>query len=232
MKAIILAGGEGTRLRPITYEIPKPLFPIKKKPVIEHVVDFLNKYGASEIRIIIGKKQKNDFNNWKRSLKIKLQSKIKFFIENERSGTFGCLRTVKNWIKKDRFIVANGDCLIDFDLNTLIKFHDYYRPIASTPLTKTNTSGNYGIVEMNGNFIKKIKKKYIVAKSEFISGGLYIFEPEIFDYDELSKKFVNIESDILKKLIKDKEIMGIKINKSRFFDCGTIESLEKAIKKW
>ncbi|MEK7658096.1 MAG: nucleotidyltransferase family protein [Patescibacteria group bacterium] len=231
MKVVILAGGEGTRLRPITYEIPKPLFPVKRKAVISHIIDFFNKYGASEIGIIIERRQKKDFDNWKKFLKNKQKSKIKFFIENKRGGTFGCLRIVKNWIKKDSFIVANGDCLVDFDLNKLMRFHNKYKPIVSVPILKVNTSGNYGIVEMNDNFVKKFKRENIIA-GEFISGGPYIFQPKIFDYDESSKKFINIESGIFLKLIKDNKIMGIKIRKSRFFDCGTFDSLEKAIKNW
>ena len=185
MKAVILAGGEGTRLRPITYEIPKPLFPVKKKAILSYVIDFFNKYDILEIGIIIERRQKNDFYNWKKFLKNKKKSKIKFFIENERSGTYGCLRIVKKWIGKDKFIVANGDCLIDFDLNKLIKFHNNHKPTISVPLLKVNTSGNYGIVEMNNNFIKKYKRKNIIV-GEFIAGGPYIFEPEIFDFDESS----------------------------------------------
>lgn len=231
MKVVILAGGEGTRLRPITHEIPKSLFPVKKKPIISHIIDFFNKYNISEIGIIIERRQKRDFYNWKKFFKNKQKPKIKFFIENKRGGTFGCLRIVKNWIKNDDFIVTNGDCLIDFDLNKLIKFNNSYKPIVSMPLLKVNTSGDYSIAEMSNNFIKKYKRKNVAA-GKFIAGGPYIFQSEIFNFDEPFKKFINIESDIFPKIIKDNKIMGIKIKKSRFFDCGTFDSLEKAIKNW
>lgn len=231
MKAIILAGGEGTRLRPITYEIPKSLFPIKKKAIINYLIEFFNKYNISEIGIIINHRQKNDFYNWKKNLKNKKKSKIKFFIENKRGGTFGCLKIIENWVKKDSFIVANGDCLIDFNLNKLIKFHNSHNSIASSPLLKVNTSGNYAIVEIDNNFVKKIKRNDVI-EGEFISGGPYIFQSKIFNYDNFSKKNINIEIDIFPKLIKDRKIIALKINKSRFFDCGTFNSLEKAIKKW
>lgn len=231
MKAIILAGGEGTRLRPITYEIPKALLTVKKRAIISYLIDFFNKYDISEIGIIIENSQKNDFYNWKKFLKNKKKSKIKFFIENKRSGTFGCLRIIKNWVKKDDFLVANGDCLIDFDLNKLTRFHNNNKPTVSIPLLKVNTSGNYGIIEMNGKVVRRIKKKDVIAGG-FIDSGLYIVKPEIFDYNESFEKNLDIVFDIFPKLIKNNKIMALKINKSRFFDCGTFDSLEKAIKNW
>lgn len=230
MKIVILAGGEGTRLYPITYEIPKPLITIKKKPVIDYVIDFLAHYGFSEIGVIINAKHKIDFDLWEE--KRIGSGMIHLFVEDKPAGTFGCLRLVKNWINNESFVVANGDCLVDCNFDEVIEFHNAHRPVVTAPLLKVNTSGNYGIYVMDGIYVKQFLRKEIVAGNEFIGGGPYICEPTIFDYDEPMKEFLNIEADIFPKLIKNKQIIAILEKKSRFFDCGTLENWGKAIKEW
>lgn len=231
-KAIILAGGEGTRLRPITYEIPKPLVPVKKKPIINHIIDFFARGGINNMAIVISNKHQKDFEQWKKTLDKTVARKVKIFQETTPAGTFGCLRILKDWIGKDSFVVANGDCLVDFDFNMLDQLHQKNGSIVSAPLLMANTAGNYSLVEMDDIYIKNIKLAQVPALSALISGGPYIVEPKIFNYDDLSKSFLTMEKDIFPMLINDKKIIGLKIEKSRFFDCGTLENWERAIREW
>lgn len=228
-KAIILAGGEGTRLRPVTYEIPKPLIPVKKKPVIDHVIEFLARYGFSEIAVVISAKHKDDFETWKKH-RMGL-TPVSLFMEKRPAGTFGCLRFMKDWIGNESFVVANGDCLVDCDLGEVITLHNAYKPVLTEPLVKVCTSGNYGVPVMDGIFLAKFSRKDVVAGGEFICGGPHIFEPTIFDYDDSDKALLNIE-ELFPRLIEHKKILGLRRESGRFFDCGTLESWERAIKEW
>jgi mannose-1-phosphate guanylyltransferase len=233
MKAVILAGGAGTRLRPITYEIPKPLVPVKKKSIITYVVEFLNKYDISEIAIIISEGHIEDFKIWKEIIKKNIKVLPVIFQEKKAAGTFACLREVKSWIGRDDFISINGDSLMDFDLHSLISFHNSHKRVATAAIMKSNVAGSYFIPKLSSdNLLKSIERKPVKALSEYISSGVYIFTSAIFSYDDLSYSVLQTELDIFPKLIKDKNIFGFKIEKSRFYDCGTLESWEQAIKEW
>lgn len=233
MKAIILAGGEGTRLRPITYEIPKPLIPVKKKPVITHIINFFNKHGIFDIGIIISGAHQEDFKIWRDVWHKNIFSQLIFFITKEGSGTFSCLRVTKDWIGNEDFIVCNGDTLVDFYLPSLVKLHKRNISIATMALVQSNTYGSADVPRLGEkNKVKGLERKNIEPMSDFINSGFCIFKPEIFNYDELNLEFLDREKDIFPKLIKDDAIIAIKMDQGRLFDVGTIESWEKAIKEW
>ena len=118
MKAIILAGGRGKRLRPITDYVPKPLIPIKNIPIIEWQIKYLKKYGVSEIIICSGYKSEmieNYLNNKK------LGIKITYSIENRPLGTGGAIKQASKKIKDNSFLVINGDIITNIDLKKLFK---------------------------------------------------------------------------------------------------------------
>ena len=97
-KAVILAGGKGTRLYPITKEIPKPLLPINKKPIINYLVDLFKNYGIKEIAVLVSKEDKQDFEWWKK--RYYLKDNIRLITEEQPLGTFGGLYLLKEWIGK------------------------------------------------------------------------------------------------------------------------------------
>lgn len=233
MKAIILAGGEGTRLRPITYEIPKPLIPVKKKPIISHILDFIETYKIIDVAIIINKAHIADFEIWKEIWQKKLSIKPSFFVEEKPAGTFACMRLVKDWIGEDDFIVFNGDSLIDFDLQSLIDCHQSHRQIGTVGLIQSSTSGDYGVpVLTEANHISRFDRRVVKPASDFVCFGCYIFRPQIFMYDELDQPFLLIEKDIFPKLIENEVLVAMQINKGRFYECGSLESWEDAIMEW
>ena len=227
-KAVILAGGVGTRLRPITYEIPKPLIPVKKKPLVNHIIDFLDGGGIRDIALIISAEHRDDFKRWQKYYR---KARIKIFVEKSPMGTFGALRIVKKWLGRKSFVVTNGDCLIDFDLDRLIKFHKKQGAVAATPCMFTATTGNYTVPKLNGNLIERLERKDVHAGTVRIAGGPYIFKHSIFDYDDPGRTFLNIEADIFPKLMSEKQLVGTEVD-GRFYDCGLLENWERAIKEW
>src|SRR3989344_3920021 len=119
MKVTILSGGKGTRLMPLTVNTPKPLVPVHGRSILEHIVQFFEKYGCTEIGLMTAADITHHFDEWRN--KRSGPAKIEIFGEAVRSGTFGCMRSVKDWVGDEQFIVTNGDCLLDFDLNVLTK---------------------------------------------------------------------------------------------------------------
>ncbi|MBT6839055.1 MAG: nucleotidyltransferase family protein, partial [Nitrosopumilus sp.] len=148
MKAIILAGGRGKRLRPITDYVPKPLIPIKNIPIIEWQIKYLKKFGVSEVIICSGYKTEmieNYLNNKK------LGVKITFSIETTPLGTGGAIKKAGKKISEKSFIVINGDVITNMDLKKLLKKEN---SIASIQL-KTK----FGILQTNDDKIIKFDEK-------------------------------------------------------------------------
>ncbi len=233
MKAVILAGGLGTRLRPVTYEIPKPLLPVKKKPIINHLLEFFLRHDISDFAILISRSHENDFQRWKENNRNELgNAKINIFFEEKPRGTFGGLSLLKDWLGKETFILSNGDELKDFDLNRFIEFHKNKKGAGTIAMVKVPNPQEYGVPILNGHHIREFLEKPDPAPSEYISSGLYALEPEILDYADFSKEFLMIEKDIFPKLAAEGKLMGMKIENGRWFDCGNLERWEKAIKEW
>ena len=148
MKAIILAGGRGNRLRPITDYVPKPLIPIKNIPIIEWQIKYLKKFGISEIIVCSGYKTEMIENYLKNK---KLGIKITFSIEDKPLGTGGAIKKAGKKIKDKSFLVINGDIITNIDLKKMMEKEN---SIASIHL-KTK----FGILQTDGNKIIKFDEK-------------------------------------------------------------------------
>lgn len=232
MKSIILAGGLGTRLRPLTYEIPKPLIPIQKKPLLNHLISFLENH-TSEIGVIISGAHKPDFDRWLKHWQDDLaNSKITLFLEEKPAGTFGCLRLIKDWVGSEDFMVTNGDELMEFDLASFLEFHKQHKPVTSMVLMSPPDSKGYNSLSLEGHVIKNYLYDPEKTSSKLISAGFYAFSPSIFEYDDLSKDVISIEHNIFPNVAKDGKCFGFVALEGRFFDCGTFERWEKAMKEW
>jgi NDP-sugar pyrophosphorylase family protein len=233
MKALILAGGQGTRLRPITYEIPKPLLTVKKEPILNHLIHLFERHHISEIGVIVSRDHEADFARWIHTWSKELpHEKISIFHEEKPSGTFGWLRHLRAWLGNEKFILSNGDELKDFDLTALKNFHESNRPVATIALVRVPDPHEYGVPVLDEHRIKEFLEKPTNPPSNFINSGLYILEPTIFDYADWSKDFLMIEKDIFPKVAAAGELHGYKFEDSRWYDCGNLERWEKAIKEW
>jgi len=232
MKAVILAGGLGTRLRPITYEIPKPLLPIQGKTLTEHVFDILKAAGVDEVFLAIGHmsdKIKQYFKDGK-----EFGLKIRYLVEDEPLGTGGWMHLMQeqNLVPKEDFIVVNGDNLFDIDFKDMLKLHKKEKAIITLSLHEVDDIGSLGVVAMQGNkvidFVEKPKKEE--APSHYISAGYYIFSTEAFDYIPKEKKFM-LEKELFPMLAKQKKVAGY-ISNAQWFDTGTFERWHQVIHEW
>jgi len=233
MKGIILAGGLGTRLRPITYEIPKPLLTVKKKPIINYLIELFLRHGIDEVGVLTARNLEKDFDLWLRNHGKDLsKAKISIFFEESPRGTFGGLEPLRDWLGDGTFVMSNGDELKDFDLGKLIDFHGANGSVGTIALVEVPNPEEYGVPILDGAKIREFLEKPKNSPSRFISSGLYILEPEVFDHADFSKDVLMIERDIFPKLAASGKLAGMKMENSRWLDCGNLERWEKAIKEW
>ena len=252
-KAIILAGGKGTRLYPITYEIPKPLLPVKRKPIINYLVDLFCQQGIKDIAVLIGQDFRDEFEWWHKryypstgssteahskssgqapsSLRSSGQvPKIEFFEEKEPLGTFGGLCYLKDWLGNNPFFLTNGDELKKIDLIKMAKFHKDLPVLGTMALVRVSNPQDYGVVLCQKGMVKEFLEKPVNPPSKYINSGLYLFSPEVFQYHQ-GPKFSMVEKDLFPKLAQEKKLGGFKFEGS-WMDCGTFERYSRAIKQW
>ena len=211
MKAIILAGGFGTRLRPITDYIPKPLVPIKNIPIIEWQIKYLKKYGVNEIIICTGYKTKMIENY----LGIKnIGVKIKFSIEKSPLGTGGAIKKAGKMIKDKSFFVINGDVITNINLKKLTKKPN---SIASIELRT-----KFGILETNGNNISKFREKKEILNL-WMNAGIYHLQKEILK--DLPNKG-DIEKTLFPDYAKKGKLNTIKFKKIKWYSIDSFKDIE------
>jgi len=227
-KAVILAGGKGSRLYPITYEIPKPLLPVKKKPIINHLVDLFLRQGVKDIAVLVNEEFKEEFDWWKR--RYYPEQKILIQEEKKHLGTFGGLWNLKDWLSKSDFFFTNGDELKKIDLKKMVQFHNQLPVFGTIALVKVNNPQDYGVVICKNGIVRKFLEKPMNPPSRYISSGLCLFSPEIFKYHP-GPKFCMVETDLFPKLAQEKKLGGFKFN-GEWMDCGTFERYEDALKRW
>lgn len=226
-KAIILAGGKGTRLRPITYEIPKALIPVHDRTLTEHLFDLFKRHGINDIVMSIGHlgdKIKSQYGDGSR-----YNINLTYIEENEPLGTGGPLRECKGL--KEAFIVTNGDELKDIDLERMHRFHKKNKAAVTIALTTVPDPSLYGVARLEGGkileFVEKPKKEE--APSNLINSGLYIMEPEVVKM--VKPGFCMLEKDVFPELARQGRLFGFPFS-GQWFDTGNMERYEKAIKEW
>lgn len=230
-KAVILAGGKGTRLYPITYEIPKPLLPVKRKPIINYLVDLFSNQGIKEIAVLINKEFKEEFEWWKKRYYDSENSpEIKFVEESEPLGTFGGLWYLKDWIGETPFFLTNGDELKNVDLKKMAEFHNEKSVSGTIALVKVDNPQDYGVVLCKDGIAQEFLEKPKNPPSNYINSGLYLFSADILK-EHPGPKFLMTEKDIFPQLAKEKKLAGFEFD-GKWTDCGTWERYDKAIKNW
>ena len=212
MKAIILAGGRGKRLRPITDYVPKPLIPIKNIPIIEWQIKYLKKFGISEIIVCSGYKTKmieNYLNNKK------LGIKITFSVEDKPLGTGGAIKKAGKKIKDKSFLVINGDIITNIDLKKLIKKNN---AIAAIQLRT-----KFGILQTDKDKIMKFDEKKEI-ENLWMNAGIYHLNKETL-------KELPIVGDIEKTLFPDyakkEKLSTIKFTNSKWYSIDSFKDMEE-----
>ena len=199
IQAIILAGGSGTRLRPLTCDLPKPLAPICGSPCIYYILNLLKNHGIEESCITLNYKGKSI----RKAVEQIKDMKIHCIDETEPLGTAGSAANCKSFIDKDFFVIC-GDCICDFDLTAAAEYHRAHGGLATVILTRVKSPLEYGVVvtDENGCITRFIEKpSWSRAYSDTVNTGIYIFSKEIFDYipDNIEYDFAK---DVFPKLLK------------------------------
>lgn len=215
MKAMILAAGKGTRVRPITYTIPKPLIPIMQKPVMEFLLELLRQHGFDQVVVNVSHLANEIEGYFRDGQRFGVEIAYSFEgrivdgqLVGEALGSAGGMRRIQDFYPffDDTFVVLCGDALIDLDLTEAVKWHKQQGSIA-TIVTKTverELVPSYGVVVTDDTGrIKAFQEKPSVeeALSTNINTGIYIFEPEVLDYIPSGQEF-DIGGDLFPKLVE------------------------------
>jgi len=224
MKAVILAGGLGSRLKPFTEIIPKPLLPIGEKTLLEIQIEQLRRNGFDEIYLALNYKSDYIESYLKDGSKYKV--KLYYSIEKKSLGTCGPITLLKDKLN-DPFLLMNGDILSKANFKNIYEFAINFTESPLTVVTKIITTPfRFGSIETNENFITKATEKPDLNFE--ILAGIYILKAEIFDYIPHNEYF-GIDA-LIKKLLKLKIPIARYLLKEYWIDIGQVEDYEEARK--
>ncbi|MEA3353986.1 MAG: nucleotidyltransferase family protein [Campylobacterota bacterium] len=176
-KVILMAGGLGTRLRPLTESTPKPLLKVGNKPILETIIENFAKYGFINITISVNYKADMIKEYFKDGSKLGVN--IEYIEETKRLGTAGALSLLKNK-PQEPFFVMNADLLTNVNFSHLLDFHSFENSIATMCVREYDFQVPYGVIETNGSKITSIKEKPI--QNFFVNAGIYVLSPKVFDF--------------------------------------------------
>jgi len=196
MKGAILAAGRGTRLRPITTEIPKCMLPLIGKPILEHIISELKKAGIKEISIVVGYKKDSIIDYFRDGSRLGVR--IKYVEQKETLGTAHAIGLLRF---REDFLVVNGDTpLSSKDITSLISAYSEgkksHQASAAVGVVKVESPNNYGVIVIKNGFAQKIVEKPKKFVSDRANTGIYVFSPEIFDAIKETKKSERGEYEI------------------------------------
>ncbi len=228
MKAVILAGGRGTRLAEYTKLIPKPMVEINKKPIINYIINHFYKFNIKEIIIAGGYKYKIIQNYFKKK-KYPKDLNIKVLNTGLNSLTGKRIKKLEKILSNDEnFYLTYGDGVSDINLKRLMNFHLKHKKIAT--LTAVHPPARFGELKLNYNKLVKFDEKPQLTKG-WINGGFFIFNYKLFKF--LNNKNVMLEREPIQKLIKNNNFMAYK--HEGFWMCMDTSRdklvLEKVLKK-
>ncbi len=204
MQAVVLAGGRGTRLQPLSMSTPKPMLPLFSKPVVEHSIELLRKHGIDEIILAISADTREiiehfgDGKEW--------GVRIRYSIETEPQGTAGAVKLLQPHIT-DTFLVVSGDTITDFDLTAAIDFHRTRSALATILIHEMDDPSDYGIVqhESDGRITRLHEKpKESEIFSTKINTGIYVLEPEALSSIPYFTAY-DFSRDLIPRMLRNQE---------------------------
>lgn len=228
MKAVILVGGEGTRMRPLTYYTPKPLLPIANVPFVERQISWLRSHGVTHVTLSLGYLPDAFEIYFKENPPTGVT--LQYAVEKEPLGTAGAIKYAVNE-PGENFIVCNGDVLTDLDLTDLIDFHKKSEGEATIALTHVEDPSTFGVVPTKENgeviaFVEKPPKDS--APSHWINAGIYILTDSFLDMIPEGIN-VSIERETFPKLLEEGKMFA-KESEAYWLDIGTLDKYLKAHK--
>jgi NDP-sugar pyrophosphorylase family protein len=228
MKAMILAAGFGTRLRPLTNNTPKPLLPVGDRPLIHYNLMLLKKYGITEVAINLhyhGQKIRDVLKDGR-----ELGMRILYSDEPEILGTGGGIKKVSHFLSDGTFLLINGDILADINLDKVVEFHRLKKAAATMVLREDPDTESYGKIELDAkNRIRRFLGQPVwhgEKLAAYMFTGIHILEPRIFEFIP-SQGFCPVTDAYLSMLKTGERLFGY-LMKSYWRDLGTPESYERA----
>lgn len=203
LKAVVLAGGEGTRLKPLTYKRPKPLIPIAGEPCIDYMIKSLVTAGFSRVIITTGYMSDTLIKSIGDGKKF--GASILYAFEESPAGTAGAVKNVSEFLDKT-FVVASGDVLADVDIKAIYDYHREKKAVATMALTEVQNPTEFGIVGLDDdNRIIKFKEKPKEDEvfSNLINAGIYVLEPEVLDFIPKDQMF-DFSKNVFPALLENK----------------------------
>ncbi len=226
MKAVIMAGGEGTRLRPLTYNQPKPMIPMANRALMEHVVALLKRHGFNDVVVTVGFQAnaiQTYFGNG-----AEFGVRMKYASEESPLGTAGSVRNAMQQLDEP-FIVISGDVLTDIDLSAIVDFHNEKKALATIALRSVPNPLEFGIVitREDGTIERFLEKpSWGQVFSDTINAGIYVFEPEIFGF--VGPGAVDFSSDVFPRLAAEGNLLFGYVTGGYWEDIGTLDAYARA----
>jgi mannose-1-phosphate guanylyltransferase len=222
VKAVILAGGLGTRLQPYTTFLPKPMLPLGEKPLLEHLIEWTKKNGIDSFVLCVSYLRKTIEDYFEDGSRF--GAKIEYAVADRPLATAGQLKTAEEFID-DTFVCLYGDSIFEFSLKNMIQDHIRKRSFVTMGLYEYKTKMQYGFIEMNGsNRVKAWREKPEVKGN--INIGCYVMEPGIFKFIPTNKPY-GMDDVIRSAIAKKNRVTGYLIKKG-FTDIGDKTSYRRA----
>lgn len=227
MKAVIMAGGEGSRLRPLTCGRPKPMMPVLNRPIMSYILELLKQHNFQQVGVTLQYMPDDIKNYYGNGAEFGLN--MRYFIEETPLGTAGSVKNCGSFLDST-FLVISGDALTDFDLTAALNFHRQKGAMATLVLTRVPVPLEYGVVITDKeNNIKQFLEKPAWGEvfSDTVNTGIYILEPEAMDYVEQGKKF-DFSKDLFPLLLKNKKTVCGVVLEGYWCDIGNLQQYLQA----
>jgi mannose-1-phosphate guanylyltransferase/phosphomannomutase len=228
VKAVVMAGGEGTRLRPMTANQPKPLLPVVNKPIMEHVLRLLQRHGFTETVVTVqflAALVRNYFGDGE-----EIGMALSYATEEMPLGTAGSVKNAQDALRDERFLVISGDALTDIDLTELVRFHKENGALVTIALKRVPNPLEFGIIiiDDDGRVQRFLEKPtWGQVFSDTANTGIYVMEPEVLDHVAAGEP-VDWSGDVFPKLLAEGAPLYGYIADGYWEDVGTHESYLKA----
>ena len=227
MKAVVMAGGEGSRLRPLTINRPKPMVPIADRQVMAHIIELLKMHGITEIVVTLqylANVVQDHFGDGSG-----YGVHIEYALEDQPLGTAGSVKNAEHLLQEP-FLVISGDALTDFDLSKVIDFHTNRKATATLTLTRVPNPLDYGVIIV----IERAEVQQFLEKpswgevfSDTVNTGIYVLSPTVFRYIEKGK-FTDWSKDVFPHMLREEDTLLGYVAEGYWTDVGTIEEYMRA----
>ncbi|WP_018133112.1 nucleotidyltransferase family protein [Effusibacillus pohliae] len=226
MKALLLAGGLGTRLRPLTENLPKPMAPVGNRPWLEHLILHLKQQGIQEF--VIAVKHYPEIIQNRLGDGRSLGVRIEYSVEESLLGTAGAIKHAEDLLS-DRFLVVNADIIHQVSILPLLEYHIQHKGLVTIGLTEVEDPSHYGVVEQNafGEILRFVEKPALhEAPSKLVNAGIYVMEKEALQWIPKNRE-VSIERETFPLLIEQKAGVYGKTIEGYWLDMGTKDRYRK-----